>query len=252
MPGDGPRAESVGLPSPPTVPSGSLLPPRAEPSSASSVAAAHARLAALGLPVTQPLLALAERAAAAPAVGALVPETPPEGSPLPPREALELGRDPTLALRLAGVRMEGEAPTTSLSATALAAAAADPAAIPAARDAVAEAVLPGQDLADYDRVIPIPLVVDGQPTPARLAVGGRDARPGQSRAAWVRLDAELAALGPVSVRLSDSGGGPLAITLAARGDGARALADGLPELIADLERLGLAAAVRVVEELPDG
>ncbi len=216
------------------------------------MAAAHARLAALGLPATEPLLALAERAAAAPAQAALVPERPPEGSPLPPREALDLARDPTLALRLAGVRAEGDAPIATLSAAALAAAATDPAAVPAARDAVAEAVLPGQDLADYDRIIPIPLVVDGQPTPARLAVGGRDARPGQSRAAWVRLDAELAALGPVSIRLSDSGGGPLAITLAARGDGAQALAAGLPDLIADLDRLGLAAAVRVVEEWIDG
>ncbi|MFM2091247.1 MAG: hypothetical protein RLZZ127_1736 [Planctomycetota bacterium] len=235
-----------------TIPPGALLRPESPAAAPAAVAAAHARLAALGLPTTGPWLALAERAAAQPATAALVPDAPPAGSPLPPRDSLDLARDPTVALRLAGVRVEGSSPEPSLPAVALAAATADPAALPAAREAVAEAVLPGQDMADYDRVIPIPLVVDGQPTPARLAVGGREARPGQGRAAWVRLDADLAALGPVSIRLSDSGGGPLAITIAARGDGALALADGLPDLIADLDRLGLAAAVRIVEEVRDG
>lgn len=217
------------------------------------LAAAHARLAAVGLPVTPALVALAEAAVSALPTAALVPEQVVSDSPLPPREALEVSRDPAAALRLGGVRIHGEAVSTpDLPSVALAAVNADPGSVAAVRHAVAETILPGPDLADYDRVIPIPLVVDGQPTPARLAVGGREARPGQSRATWVRLDTEMAALGPVSVRLSDSGSGPMAITLAAVGSGAQALADGLPDLIADLERLGLAAAVRVVEEYSDG
>jgi hypothetical protein len=84
------------------------------------------------------------------------------------------------------------------------------------------------------------------PTPARLAVATRSTAGGQE-ATFVRVDAELSQLGPVSIRLSGpAAGGPIAITLVAEGAAGPALAEHLPQLVEDLRKLGLDAAVRVV------
>ncbi|MCX8040417.1 MAG: hypothetical protein RMM29_09655 [Planctomycetota bacterium] len=116
------------------------------------------------------------------------------------------------------------------------------------REALAEQVFPPRELADYDRVVPLPLATAHDTTPARLAVAQRTTASGQ-RATFIRVDAELSALGPVSVRLSGAdGGGPIAITLVAGAAAAAALAEELPSLVADLRQLGLDAAVRVVSD----
>lgn len=119
---------------------------------------------------------------------------------------------------------------------------------PAVREHLAEQVFKPKELADYDRVVPLPLTATQVPTPARLAVATRSVG-GGSQATFVRVDAELTRLGPVSIRLSGvDSGGPLAITLIAGPAGGAALADGLPDLIADLHTLGIDAAVRVVAD----
>lgn len=123
-----------------------------------------------------------------------------------------------------------------------------------AREAAAQEVLPPRELADYDRVVPLALRCGDLPTPARLAVAARP-QPGGARAAWLRVDAELSELGPVSVRLGGVEGGPVAITVVAHRRAGLALAEGLPDLVADLERAGLAAAVRITapaDEVADG
>lgn len=112
------------------------------------------------------------------------------------------------------------------------------------REAMAEQVFKPKDLADYDRVVPLPLAADGRPLPARVAVASRHGANGE-RATWVRIDAELSHLGAVSVRLSGGAGGPIAITLVAEPGPAQELIAGLPDLVADLTQRGLIAAVRV-------
>jgi hypothetical protein len=115
-----------------------------------------------------------------------------------------------------------------------------------AREQLAEQVFKPKDLADYDRVVPLPLMAEQVPTPARLAVATRSTAGGQE-ATFVRVDAELSRLGPVSIRLSGpAAGGPIAITLVAEGAAGPALAEHLPQLVDDLRKLGLDAAVRVV------
>jgi hypothetical protein len=123
-----------------------------------------------------------------------------------------------------------------------------------ARDSSAQEVFRPRELADYDHVIPLPLRCGELPTPARLAIATRPTA-GGGKAAWLRVDAELSALGPVSVRLGSADGGPVAITVVAAERTARLLAEGLPALVGDLQALGLAAAVRIAtpgEEDGDG
>lgn len=116
------------------------------------------------------------------------------------------------------------------------------------REHLAEQVFKPKELADYDRVVPLPLASHEVTTPARLAVATRSTGGGQS-ATFLRVDAELSRLGPLSVRLSGTdAGGPLAITLVAGAAAGAALAEELPALIADLRRQGVEAAVRVVAD----
>lgn len=115
------------------------------------------------------------------------------------------------------------------------------------RELAADAVFKPDDLADYDRVLALPITVHGQPVPARLAIAERRTTGGN--ATFVRVDTDLSALGEVSVRLSGVEGGSLAITLLASGSGGRALADGLPALVDALRELGIVAAVRVADPL---
>jgi hypothetical protein len=113
-----------------------------------------------------------------------------------------------------------------------------------AGEGLAEQVLTPRELADYDRVLPLPLMSAGQPTPARLAVASRRTAGGQT-AHFLRVDAELSGLGPISVRLSGSSGAPLAITVIASERAGPLVADGLPALGEDLRNLGIEAAIRV-------
>lgn len=115
------------------------------------------------------------------------------------------------------------------------------------RELAADAVFKPEDLADYDRVLALPVTVHGQPVPARLAIAERRTTGGN--ATFVRVDTDLSALGEVSVRLSGVEGGSLAVTLLASGSGGRALADGLPALVDALRELGIVAAVRVADPL---
>ncbi len=116
------------------------------------------------------------------------------------------------------------------------------------REHLAEQVFKPKELNDYDRVVPLPLGNPQATTPARMAVATRTTG-GGSKATFVRVDAELSHLGPVSVRLSGADvGGPLAITLIAGAATSQALAEELPALVADLRNLGVEAAVRVVSD----
>ena len=116
------------------------------------------------------------------------------------------------------------------------------------REHLAEQVFKPKELADYDRVVPLPLSAAQVTTPARLAVASRSTG-GGSQATFMRVDAELTRLGPVSIRLSGAdSGGPLAITLIANRQAGAALAEELPALVGDLRRLGVEAAVRVVAD----
>ncbi len=121
-----------------------------------------------------------------------------------------------------------------------------PAVARAAREAAAETVFKPQHLNDYDAVLALPMLAQGQPTPARLAVAAR-AVPGGGKAYWLRVDAELSSLGPVSVRLSGADHGPMAITIVASRRAGAGIVDGLDDLVHDLDGLGLAAGVRVVD-----
>lgn len=116
------------------------------------------------------------------------------------------------------------------------------------REHLAEQVFKPKDLADYDRVVALPLSAAQVTTPAHLAVASRSTG-GGAQATFVRVDAELTRLGPVSIRLSGAdSGGPLAITLITSRRSGTALADELPALVADLRTLGLDASVRVVAD----
>lgn len=116
------------------------------------------------------------------------------------------------------------------------------------REHLADQVFKPKDLADYDRVVPLPLAANDLPTPARLAVATRSTGGGM-QATFVRVDAELSRLGNVSIRLSGADtGGPMAITLVASPRAGALLAEELPALVADLRALGLEAGVRVVAD----
>lgn len=107
----------------------------------------------------------------------------------------------------------------------------------------AATVLPPPDLADYDLVLPLPLQDRGAAVPARLAVTTRTSGGGIS-ATWLRVDAELDGLGPVSIRLAGQGG-TVAVHLVADGRGHGVLLAQAEELREALSGLGLSASVRV-------
>ena len=113
------------------------------------------------------------------------------------------------------------------------------------REQIAETVVKPQALADYEVVLALPMHAQGQPTPARLAVAERHTAGGT--ATFVRVDAELTYLGPLSVRLSGIEGGPMAITLLGTGPALAALAAALPDLSESLRQLGLTAGLRVAD-----
>jgi hypothetical protein len=209
--------------------------------------------AALGLPVpdgeregtagvmrAMVLAGLREAAAspAAPATLAAVTTRPTEAAPA------------TLLQRLASVPTatlsedrRASAPATNLSPGLSAPVTLGEAVAHAAREQAAQSVFKPSTMADYDLVMGLPLQADGRPTPARLAVARRAVAGGT--ATFLRVDAELSQLGPVSVRLSGVEGGALAITLMADGAGGRALAESLPDLAQSLQALGIVAGLRV-------
>lgn len=113
------------------------------------------------------------------------------------------------------------------------------------REQAAETVVKPQALVDYDIVLGLPLQVMGQPLPARLAVAERQTSAGT--ATFLRVDAELTHLGPLSVRISGIENGPMAITVLAVGAALGALTEALPDLNDSLRALGLAAGVRVAD-----
>lgn len=117
------------------------------------------------------------------------------------------------------------------------------------REQAAETVIKPQSLKDYDLVFGLPLQVNGQPLPARLAVAERQTSAGT--ATFLRVDAELSALGPLSVRISGIENGPMAITVLAAGPALTALSDALPDLVESLRALGLAAGVRIADLVED-
>jgi hypothetical protein len=117
------------------------------------------------------------------------------------------------------------------------------------REQAAETVVKPQALVDYDIVLGLPLMVNNQPMPARLAIAERQTSAGT--ATFLRVDAELTALGPLSVRISGIENGPMAITVLATGPALGALADALPDLSASLRELGLTAGVRIADLAED-
>ncbi len=120
----------------------------------------------------------------------------------------------------------------------------------AVRETVAETVFKPRELADYDVVLPLPAAPGGQPMPGRIALASRGTS-GGGRSVWMRVDTELSHLGKVSVRLSGSDAGAVAITVIAERRAAAALeaaASGLNTALCDL---GLAAGLRIaVEDAP--
>jgi hypothetical protein len=117
------------------------------------------------------------------------------------------------------------------------------------REQAAETVVKPQALVDYDLVLGLPLQVNGQPMPARLAVAERKTTAGT--ATFLRVDAELTHLGPLSVRISGIDGGPMAITVLGTGPALGALTEALPDLNESLRALGLTAGVRVADLMED-
>ncbi len=117
-----------------------------------------------------------------------------------------------------------------------------------AHEQAGQTVFKPDALADYRLVLSLPLQADGQPTPARLAIGERPGPDGATT--YLRVDTELSDLGTVSVRLSGVDGGPLTITLVGSAAGSRALEEALPALVGSLRALGLTAGVRVVDGEP--
>jgi hypothetical protein len=115
----------------------------------------------------------------------------------------------------------------------------------AAREQLSETMFKPQALADYDVVIPVPMHVHQQPIPARFAIAERQTASG--KATFVRVDTELTALGPLSVRLAGIEGGALSITIFAHGIAQQTLAEGMPDLAQSLRELGLTAGIRVAD-----
>lgn len=118
-------------------------------------------------------------------------------------------------------------------------------ALAAVHEVAVDHLLPPVHLDDYERVIPLPMINAGLPVPARLAVTTRRTASGGT-ACWMRVDCAMSQLGAVSVRLSATDGGPVAVTLIAAPAAAAVLAAALPALIDDLHAQGVVAALRVV------
>ena len=171
--------------------------------------------------------------------GASQRESAPGGAALPPLPAHQTVAD----------RGERAAASDPALPTPLSANDAAPATL-ALRDAVAQDLLPPRELTDYDRVIALPLAIAGDPVPARLAVSVRRSASGGTTC-WMRVDCELSRLGPVSVRLGGTDGGPVVITLIAGPATGAKLAQALPALAADLREQGVDAALRVATEASD-
>ena len=111
-------------------------------------------------------------------------------------------------------------------------------------EAGAQAVTPPEDLADYDLVLPLALLDRGAPTPARIAVTRRGGA-GGLQATYLRVDADLSRLGPVSARISALDGGPITVHLVADPAAHAALTAVLPELEATLAARGLPIHLRL-------
>ncbi len=152
--------------------------------------------------------------------------------------ALPVAESETAAAPTAGPSAPDAPPTNSTPTTML-------------RDAVAQDVLPPKELADYDRVLALPLAVQGQPVPARLAVSTRRTADG-GLACWMRVDCELSQLGPLSVRLGGADAGPVAITLVTTPAAGPTIAEAITALSDDLRAAGIDAALRVVVDAGSG
>jgi hypothetical protein len=112
------------------------------------------------------------------------------------------------------------------------------------RELAAETVFKPSRMKDYDYVLPLPLQDRGQPTPARLAIAQRRAANGVT-ATYVRVDAELSNLGPISVRLNGSEATTLGIHLFASERGREAIMAVIPDLHEKLQESGIVASIRV-------
>ncbi len=120
----------------------------------------------------------------------------------------------------------------------------------AVRETVAETMFKPRELADYDIVLPLPAAPGGQPMPGRIALASRGTS-GGGRSVWMRIDTELSHLGKVSVRLSGSDAGAVAITVVAERRAAAAFEAAAPGMNTSLRDLGLAAGLRIaVEDAP--
>jgi hypothetical protein len=119
----------------------------------------------------------------------------------------------------------------------------------AMREQAAETLVKPRSLLDYDVVFGLPLTADQQPLPARVAVAERSTSAGT--ATFLRVDADLSALGPLSVRISGIENGPMAITVLASGAALAALGEALPDLSESLRALGLTAGVRLADLAED-
>jgi hypothetical protein len=113
------------------------------------------------------------------------------------------------------------------------------------RELHGETVFKPNRLTDYDVVVGLPLQDRGLPTPARLAVSKREA--GGITATYVRVDAELSRLGPVSVRMSGSDNSAIAITVLVTPPARSAVDAAAPLMERALADLGIVAQLRVAE-----
>ena len=113
------------------------------------------------------------------------------------------------------------------------------------REQLAETMFKPQALADYDKVIAVPMFVQQQPTPTRFAIAERKTAAGT--ATFVRVDTELTSLGPISVRMSGIDGGAVSITIFARGPAQVNLTEALPALSDSLRTLGVTAGIRIAD-----
>lgn len=114
-------------------------------------------------------------------------------------------------------------------------------------EAGAQALVPPEELADYDLVLPLAVADRGAPTPARLAVARRVPSGGGPAATYLRVDAELSRLGLVSARLAALDGGAVTVQVVAARAAHDALAATMPGLEAALAARGQPARVRLVE-----
>lgn len=234
-------------PPPPTAATAPLAPvptagtPAATPAP-SAAGIAPATILATAVSGPPPPSAAPTTAAPPPAPSALTTPTLPTPSPV--RDAVVDHQVRRSGIRPAG---DGSPPITDTPLAQAARAhlaAPDQVAIRAALvDAAATTLMPADDLADYDLVLPLPLQHQGQDIPARIAVTSRRSRDG-TPSGWLRVDADLGGLGPISIRLSGHDRS-VAVHLIADGAGHRALGDGLEDLRAALATLDLSAQVRL-------